>query len=183
MKNSLIFFLALLPLFSTGQNVSIKEPEFIGNVVFVNDTIGEGLPLEYQKATLKVKSNSATYIPFANLAAGKTSSNYIVSGIQSSLIVRKNNNLQFVLRYSSNDEDPRALIKVYKFKTDKKNRFIEVYKVSSMGKQQETEDVNINFKASKYGDNSYLINIPSLEVGEYGITTIEGNFYLFSVSE
>lgn len=182
MKNSVTFFLALLPLFCLGQNISIKEPEFVGNVVFVNDSIGEGLPLEYQKATLKVKSNSATYIPFANLAAGKTSSNYVVSGVQSSLVINKNNNLQFILRYYSNDEDPRALIKVYKFKADKKNRFIEVYKVSTMGKQQETEDVNINFKASKYGENSYLIVIPSLEVGEYGISTQEGNFYLFSIS-
>ena len=45
----LLFSISLLK----GQTIKVKEPEFSGTAVFVNDTIGNGILLEQQTATLE----------------------------------------------------------------------------------------------------------------------------------
>ena len=42
----LLFSVSLL----NGQKIKVKEPEFSGTAIFVNDTIGDGILLEHQTA-------------------------------------------------------------------------------------------------------------------------------------
>jgi len=183
MKKHITLFLtfAFIVFLADAQNIKIKEPEFIGNVVFVNDSIGDGLPLEFQQGNLKMKSNGVSFIPGANLIAGKTSMKYYVNGISSPVVLLKKENLYFIVRASSNDFDPIATIKIFKMTITKKSRTIEVVSMSSMGRQNDPTITLVTFKGKKYGVNSYIIEISTIEPGEYAISTIEGNFYMFAI--
>jgi hypothetical protein len=182
MKKSILLGLILCSfILAQGQDIKIKEPEFIGNVVFVNDSIGDGLPLEFQQGQLKVKSNGASFIPGASLVAGKTSTRYYVDGVTSPVVLTQKSDLKFIVRPTSNLLDPVTTVKIYSMKVIKKSRTIELASYSSLGRQNDSNIKMIAFKGKKYGQNSYLIDIPTIEPGEYAISTTEGNFYMFSI--
>jgi hypothetical protein len=165
------------------QSVKITEPEFSGNIVYVNDNIGEGLPLEVQRISLQAKTNGAEWIPVVGIFASKTKSKNRVHGCCSTLKIPKNSNIKFVIKVSDNSEDPTTFIKIFKLKSTKDNREIETSSGNIVGG---ITVGNINytlFKAKKYGVSSYLIEIESADPGEYAIT-LESRpdiFNLFSI--
>ena len=79
-----IFFTTFFLLFVNcviAQTINIKEPEFAGNIVYVNDTIGNGIRLEQQTASSKTSANAAAYIPGARLVAGKATSKMLLTAV------------------------------------------------------------------------------------------------------
>jgi len=150
MKRNLLILSVLL--FSISQancqkvrNIRISEPEFSGTAVFVNDTIGSGILLEQQTATMgKVKLRSKE----TSLEV-----NYCCSTIFADTI-----NSEFIVRVQDNSINPYDMLSIVKTKIENNKR---TWKFSN----PET----IEFKAKKYGGNSYLITIPKFAVGQYGI--------------
>jgi hypothetical protein len=147
MKRNLLILSVLL--FSvrllSGQTIKVKEPEFSGTAIFVNDTIGDGILLEQQTATMgKVKLRSKE----TSLEVNSCCSTVFADSINS----------QFIVRVSDNSIKPDDAISVVKMNIENNKRS---WKFSRPEK--------IEFKATKYGTSSYLITVPKLPIGQYGI--------------
>jgi len=147
MKRNLLILTFLL--FSIAQancqkerNIRISEPEFSGTAVFVNDTIGNGILLEQQTATIENR-----------LVIFKLSVKVCCSSVFADTI-----NSQFIVRVSDNSINPYDMISIIKLKIENTKRTWNISKPET-----------VEFKAKKYGTSSYLITVPKLLVGQYGI--------------
>ena len=137
----LLFSVSLL----NGQTIKVKEPEFSGTAIFVNDTIGDGILLEQQTATMgKVKLRSKE----TSLEVNSCCSTVFADSINS----------QFIVRVSDNSIKPDDAISVVKMNIENSKRSWKFSKPET-----------IEFKATKYGTSSYLITVPKLPIGQYGI--------------
>src|SRR5664280_2250325 len=91
----LLFSVSLL----NGQTIKVKEPEFSGTAIFVNDTIGKGILLEQQTATMgKVKLRSKETLLEVN---------YCCSTVFADTI-----NSEFIVRVSDNAINPYDVISI-----------------------------------------------------------------------
>ena len=137
----LLFSVSLL----NGQTIKVKEPEFSGTAIFVNDTIGDGILLEQQTATIgKVKLRSKE----TSLEVNSCCSTVFADSINS----------QFIVRVSDNSIKPDDVISVVKMNIENSKRSWKFSKPET-----------VEFKATKYGTSSYLITVPKLPIGQYGI--------------
>ena len=123
------------------QNIRITEPEFSGTTIFVNDSIGNGVLLEHQTATME------------GIVTLKYAVKYCCSTVFADTI-----NSQFIVKVADNSINPYDLISIVKLK-------IESTKRSWKYSKPET----IEFKAKKYGTSSYLISVPKFTLGQYAI--------------
>ena len=124
------------------KTIRITEPEFSGTAVFVNDTIGSGVLLEQQTATLE---------------EGILTLKYEVK-VCCSTVFADTTNSQFIVRVSDNSINPYDVLSIVKTKIENSKR---TWKFSN--------PENIEFKAKKYGTNSYLITVPKFTIGQYAI--------------
>ena len=124
------------------KNIRIIEPEFSGTSVFVNDSIGSGVLLEQQTATME---------------EGIVTLKYAVK-VCCSTVFADTINSEFIVRVSDNSINPYDVLSIVKTKIENNKR---TWKFS----KPET----IEFKAKKYGINSYLITVPKFTIGQYAI--------------
>lgn len=177
------FFLAFLSLglmtFANAQTIKISEPEFAGSMVYVNDTIGSGIPLEKQVCSMKTKAGASMYI----VGVGKVTSSSVVKGKSSPVRIQKKENLQFIIRVTDNSVDPSTIINVFKLTEKKDTRTVELASAGTFQASKSNDIQYLPFVGKKYGDSSYLIEISSIETGEYAITLPERRdlFYMFGV--
>src|SRR5664280_23846 len=146
MKRNLLILSVLLFSVSllNGQTIKVKEPEFSGTAIFVNDTIGDGILLEQQTATMgKVKLRSKE----TSLEVNSCCSTVFADSINS----------QFIVRVSDNSIKPDDAISVIKMNIENSKRSWKFSKPET-----------VEFKATKYGTSSYLITVPKLPIGQYG---------------
>jgi len=123
------------------KNIRITEPEFSGTAVFVNDTIGNGILLEQQTATME----------------GAVTLKYAVKSCCSTVFADTINS-QFIVRVPDNSINPHDVISIINTKIENTKR---TWKYS----KPET----VEFKAKKYGTSSYIISVPKFAIGQYGI--------------
>jgi hypothetical protein len=111
MKSNLLILSLLLFSVSllNGQTIKVKEPEFSGTAIFVNDTIGDGILLEQQTATMgKVKLRSKE----TSLEVNSCCSTVFADSINS----------QFIVRVSDNSIKPDDVISVLKMNIENSKR-------------------------------------------------------------
>lgn len=124
------------------KNIRIIEPEFSGTSVFVNDSIGSGVLLEQQTATME---------------EGIVTLKYAVK-VCCSTVFADTINSEFIARVSDNSINPYDVISIVKMNAENNKRS---WKFS----QPEI----VEFKAKKFGTSSYLITVPKFSIGQYGI--------------
>ena len=124
------------------KNIRITEPEFSGTTVFVNDTIGSGVLLEQQTATME---------------EGIVTLKYAVK-VCCSTVFADTINSQFIVRVSDNSIKPYDVISIVKMNIENSKRSWKFSKPET-----------VEFKAKKYGTSSYLITVPKLTIGQYAI--------------
>lgn len=97
----------------------------------------------------------------------------VFNGKNSSYTIPEGSEVKFIYRASSNDTDPRDMMRIVKFKGEKKKRSIHWINITSslLGSSDATNNGYVDFTGKKYGESSYLITISSnnLPKGEYGI--------------
>lgn len=167
------------------DNIKITEPEFAGNIVYVNDSIGKGLRLEQQTASTKSSANAAAYIPGARMVAGKATSKNVINGCCSPVQIDQKTNVRFIVKVKDNTIDPTTIINIFKLKQEKNKRTVELASTNTWGTTKSGEIEFISFYGTKYGESSYLIEIPALESGEYAMTLADRRdfFNLFQIKE
>ena len=155
MKRNLLILTFLL--FSIAQancqkvkNIRITEPEFSGTAVFVNDTIGNGILLEQQTATMEEGYCDIKVFSEVNSCCSTVFADTI--------------NSQFIVRVPDNSINPYDVISIIKMKIENTKR---TWKYS----KPET----VEFKAKKYGTSSYIISVPKFTLGQYAISFKNSN--------
>ena len=142
---SILFFSIAQIYCQKFQNVRITEPEFSETAVFVNDSIGNGILLEHQTAiSSKIKYMTTQLVLEFKMCCSTVSVDSL--------------NSQFIVRVSDNSINPYDLISIVKMKSENTKR---IWNTSKSEK--------IEFKANKYGTNSYIITVPKFTPGQYGI--------------
>lgn len=180
-----IAFLLIFPSICLAQQITLPEPEFVGNVVFVSNN--EGVELEKQKVSSRT-SASAGLILFG---LGSVSSKLIVKGKQSPVRISAGYDLKFIVRVLDNMFDPFDKIEIIKFSSEGQERRLKIASVGTFESPNSGDVYRVRFKAQKYGTSSYLVTIPSISPGEYAfnvnIVSKENNstgsstFYLFGI--
>ena len=174
MKKLLLISLSLfIVVLSKAQMIKVNEPEFSGNIVYVNDTIGEGIKLEQQTASMTTKVNGATYIPGVNLFAGKATSRNVVKGCCSPVVINNSKKVYFIIKMSDNSVDPTTIINIFKLVSKKESRTVELASSRVLGGTKSGDISYVSFSGKKYGQSSYLIEVDSFEPGQYAITLPE----------
>lgn len=153
-------------LFSVKTFCQVNEPTFIGEVyALVGDLT---TPLEKQRASIETTAGASMYI----VGMGKISSKITIEGGNSSVRFEKGKELTFIVRARDNNIDPLATVNFFKFipsSSRKTSRYAEVSSVGTFSGVKSNNFDFIDFTAEKYGEESYLIHVQSLDLGEYGI--------------
>lgn len=121
-------------------------------------------------------ANSVEAIGGAVGALGHASGMDVVFDGRSSTARTSKNDVRIIIKADNNNIDPADLYRVVSFKSSKKERRMQWLEIRSaiLGSSEAKQKGYIPFTASKYGDSSYLITIPTSELsqGEYGIFLI-----------
>lgn len=180
---NLIFAVLFFANVAFGQTIKIEEPEFSGIMLYVNDSIGQGLRLEQQTASVKTRTNVAAFIPIAGAVAGKAKTKNVVNGNASNVVIFERSKVKFIVSVKDNSVDPSTIINIFKLVSEKKTRTVELASATMMGVFQSGEIAYIPFNAKKYGKSSYILTIDKMEEGEYVVTLSERSdlFNLFAI--
>ncbi len=185
MKTGLFIIICLF--FSIGmtysQNIKITEPEFTGIILYVNDTIGEGVRLEHQTATFLTELNESVYDPNIGQTNTTATSKNIVNGNSSPIKIANRDKIQLIVKVANNNVDPVSTINIFKLKSENDRRTLELVSAKASGGSVPANIQYIPFSAKKYGTSSYLIEIRNIEQGEYAMTLPERRdiFYMFCI--
>ena len=167
MKNMKKIIFLLLIIF-VSKNVTsqskVTEPEFAGETVALKNDSSTQI-LEKQTVQIKTKAGAGLYLT----GLGKIKSKMTIEGCCSSIRLKSNEPLTFIVRAVDNVTDPLAVITVFKFETTKKERKAELASAGTFsGSSQNNLDL-VSFNAKKFGTSSYLVTIEGQKAGEFGI--------------
>ena len=109
-----------------------------------------------------------------NALAGAEGMDIVFSGGKSAYTVTDvSKGLRLVVKGESNDTDPMDCYRIVRFNASKKERRVQWMEFSPalLGSKEVADGGYINFVGRKYGEQSYLIEIPASELtsGEYGV--------------
>lgn len=157
----------LFPLTSFSQEVEIKEPQYLGNICFINSDFSL-TELEKQRMGSESRANAATYVPVAGAVAGRGKSSNTVDKAQSPIRIKKANEYTFIAKVNDNRIDPFDLFNIFKLESNNRRDFrtIEVARTSRFGGTRAMQIDYIPFSAKKHGESSFIITITEeLEAG------------------
>jgi hypothetical protein len=156
--SSFLFFTSLC----YSQESKIAEPDFVGQAVLVNDDGStEALDKSPFKIAMKAKLSLSNYMKQI----------ITVDGCCSMVTAKPTNGLlKVIIKANENKQDPTDIIYVLKFESSKRERSVETMTLSVLKGMDQGGKINrVQFSGKKYGESSYLLNIPLPGTGEYGI--------------
>ena len=109
-----------------------------------------------------------------NTLAGVEGMDIAFEGGRSAYAVKDSSKgLRLLIKAEKNEVDPMGIYRIVRFKASKKDRRIQwmTFKPSLLGGSDAKKKGFLAFSGHKYGNQSYLLDIPAseLEPGEYGI--------------
>ncbi|MFI5186262.1 MAG: hypothetical protein ACHQF0_06025 [Chitinophagales bacterium] len=159
-----LFIIITLISKNSSSQTTVNEPEFAGEAVVLKKDSSTQI-LEKQTVQTKTKAGAGLYLT----GLGKVKTKITVEGCCSSLRLKNNEALTFIVRAVDNVTDPLAVITIFRFESSKKERKAEIASVGTFsGASQNNLDM-VSFKAKKFGTSSYLLKIEPQKAGEYGI--------------
>jgi hypothetical protein len=181
-KAFLILLLSLCSNLLPAQTIHINEPKFDGSIIYANDTVGDGIPLEKLVSQIKSPTLLKTMA-----SGGKVISYAFVKNCCSSVRIAQRTKLSFLVPYIDR-ADPVEYLKIFKMTSEKKTRAVKIgqakMKVFGEPDVEVVDSDYLKFTYQKYGERSYLVTIDALEPGEYAMavnTQKLGMFYCFGV--
>jgi len=161
MKKAFLFILlCYLGTAINAQTIRINEPQFDGSIIYANDTVGNGIPLE--KLVSQVKSTSV----LKTMASGKATSYSYVKNCCSSVRITQRTKISFLIPYQDRN-DPEEYCKIFKMTSEKKTRSVKLGEAKMKLYGQPEPELNedyLKFTYQKYGERSYLITIDLAEM-------------------
>lgn len=154
-----------ISLSTNAQKVTVAEPEFAEEtLLLVSDS--EGALLKRENGTVKTKAGASLYLT----GIGKVKSRLTLAGAQSVNPAKGTSTTRLIVKARDNKTDPNSFINIFKFEIyKKKERRYLLAEAGTLSKSETNNLSSVDFKAKKYGESSYLIQMDDLEPGEYGI--------------
>lgn len=173
--------LLLMPFRIAGSQEAqrVMEPEYLGQPHSLNPINGSLIPLDRQVAVMKTRLKALGY--------GGATGAYEVKGAKSSVRLRSDQKMEFVVRVASLQVDPSSVIQLVSLQAEKDKRRLVTVKVSPLGIGGSTTDNNagaIQFNTTKHGESSLKIApAQPLAPGEYAFKAPGASevFYCFGV--
>ena len=161
MKKVTILLIALIASFGLfAQNV--EEPNFIGEAMLFNAEDETTTLLE--KQTVQVTTKNQMVVLTQNMVLDGC-----CAGVRTGA-----GKIQLIVRAVDNNSDPMSIIQVIKFDAKKKKREAELASVGYGGAKSGKLNL-VKFTGKKFGTSSYLLTIPNIGPGEYGIIVTNPN--------
>ena len=155
----------------SAQEVTVAEPEFADETLLLVSN-SEGALLKRENGTIKTKAGASLFLT----GIGKIKSRLTLAGAQSINTARGSSTTRLIIKAKDNATDPNSFINIFKFEIyNKKERRYQLAEVGTLSKAETNNLSSIDFKAKKYGESSYLIQIDDLTPGEYGIVIGDPN--------
>ena len=92
-----------------------------------------------------------------------------LKGVQSTSNVKGAANTRLIIRVKDNSIDPNSFIEIFKFEVTEKERRYLLKEIGVFMKASSDNPSIVDYKATKYGKNSYLVTMKDLTPGEYGV--------------
>ena len=183
MKKIVLVLSLFVGAFAFSQEVTVAEPEFEGQIFYVNNNE----PMDLEENMYYAKKGQSVGRMVSGI--GKVKLRLVVKGNSSPAKINKQDKIYFVCNYNgSNKTLPSKIIECLKFTPRKKTREYLIGSSSNVSGQTTGGQLVLEkFKAKKYGESSYLIEFKNLDIGEYGFS-IGGKesgkqVYMFSIIE
>jgi hypothetical protein len=155
---------------SKGVDITVEEPEFIGNVIYVKNN--QAVELEKQKVSVTVQASASLYLT----GLGSIRQKVVINEPASPVKIEEDRNLKFIVKVTDNKYDPFEIIEIYRLKKNYKKRSLLTAESGSFSGTKEGDVVRVPYKAVKYGTSSFLITIPQIMMGEYAVNiTLKDN--------
>ncbi len=162
MKHFYLMLLGILLGLNAISQINIAEPDFVGEVLAVLDD-NTALPLE--KVNVQVK--------ITDQLMGPTKKLYVPG--KSSPVRLKRGKIQLIVRAVDNNTDPMSIIRIFTLTGNKTRKATMAKQNELTGKVSYNQYKYVAFSGKKYGTSSYLLTIPAIAPGEYGITVNNPN--------
>lgn len=162
MKFFLTTLCVALSFIATSQEITVSEPEYFGNVIYIKDN--QAIDLEKQKVHVTVKASAALMMT----GLGKVKQKIIIADPISPVKITQDRNLKFIVKVTDNKYDPFEMVELFKLKKDYKSRSLLTAQSGMYSGTKAGDVVRVPYKATKYGTSSYLITIAEIMMGEYG---------------
>lgn len=159
-----------LCLAANSQEISVPEPEFAEETLLLTSD-SEATLLKRENGTIKTKAGASLYLT----GIGKVKSRLTLAGITSSSTVKGSSKTRLIIKAKDNSTDPNSFINIFKFEVTGKERRYQLAEAGTLSKTETNNLASIEFKAKKYGEQSYLIILDDLTPGEYGIVIGDPN--------
>lgn len=155
----------------SAQEVTVAEPEFADETLLLVSST-EGILLKRENGTIKTKAGASLYLT----GIGKIKSRLTLAGVQSVNTAKGASRTRLIIKAKDNETDPNSFINIFKFEIyNKKERRYQLSEIGTLSKAETSNLSSIEFKAKKYGESSYLIQMDDLTPGEYGIVLGDPN--------
>ncbi len=164
-KIVIALMLSLCTTMFVKAQVTAAEPEFSEETLLLTSD-SEGVVLKRENGYIKTKAGASLYLT----GIGKIKSRLTLDGSRSVNHIKAKRSARFILKAKDNTTDPNSFINIFKFEIYKnKERRYQLAEVGTLSASKTSNLASIEFKAKKYGESSYLIQLEDLEPGEYGI--------------
>lgn len=164
-KMMMALVLSLCTTMSAMAQVTAPEPEFSEETMLLTSD-SEGVILKRENGYVKTKAGASLYLT----GIGKVKSRLTIDGNKSLSSIKAGRTARLILRAKDNTTDPNSFINIFKFEIYKnKERRYQLAEAGTLSASKTSNLASIDFKAKKYGESSYLIQLEDLEPGEYGI--------------
>ena len=144
--------------------VTVSEPDFSEETLLLTSD-SEGVLLKRENGFVKTKAGASLYLT----GIGKVKSRLTLDGTKSTSPVKGGNITRLIIKAKDNNTDPNSFINIFKFEIYKKERRYQLSEVGTLSASKTSNLASVEFKAKKYGESSYLIQLEGLTPGEYGI--------------
>ena len=144
--------------------VTVEEPEFSEETLLLTSD-SEGVLLRRENGYVKAKAGASLYLT----GIGKIKSRLTLEGIKSVNEIKAKPNARIIIKSKDNTTDPNSFINIFKFEIYKKERRYQLAEAGTLSATKTNNLSSVDFKAKKYGESSYLIQLENLTPGEYGI--------------
>lgn len=161
----------LVTNYISAQEVTVEEPEFAEETLLLVSN-SEGQLLKRENGTIKTKAGASLYLT----GIGKIKSRLTLAGAKSVNTVKGSSTTRLIVKGKDNKTDPNSFVNVFKFEIYKnKERRYQLAETGTLSKTETNNLSSVEYKAKKYGECSYLIQLDDLTPGEYGIVLGDPN--------
>ena len=149
---------------SKGAEITVAEPEYFGNVIYVKNN--QAVELEKQKVFVTVKASASLYLT----GIGSVKQKVVINGEASPVKIEEDNNVKFIVKVTDNKYDPFEIVEIYRLKKGGNDRSMLTAETGSFSGTKSGDMVRVKYKATKYGVSSYLVTLPEISMGEYAFS-------------